>query len=116
MSSVRYEILDLLTEDDYGPWEVLVQVEHSRAEIVGELEKLIARRAVEWALRDGYNGATRTLSENERPSLLSDGTWVASEFEDPQLLMRITDLGLEEHSKLMRIEFDWPPRPEGSQA
>jgi hypothetical protein len=110
MASVRYEILDLLTEDNYGPWELLIQVEHPRDVVTAELEILLRVGAVEWMSRDGFRGETRAATPAEYPSIHAEATWVPSELEENQLLVGITEIGMNEYSKLMRSEFDWPPQ------
>lgn len=108
MPSVRYEILDLLTEDWYAPWELLVQVEKSHDEILAGLDSLLEAGAVEWFARDGIRAPVKIIEASKLPALSSDLTWQPMGDDERQVLVGITPSGLREFSLLMKAEFDWP--------
>ncbi|MDQ1748701.1 MAG: hypothetical protein QOD07_2964 [Frankiaceae bacterium] len=95
MTPVEQEVLSLLTEDYYGPWEIAVQVPVERGRIISAIENLLNGGLVEWFGRPDDSAAAVRLRQvgGIAPDLSDDAAWTAPSPNSPQLLLGITDEG-----------------------
>jgi hypothetical protein len=96
MDEITYSILDLFSEDYYGPWELEVQLT-TRSLLIPALGELIGQGLVEWYFRENDLRVpeTRPWSELDAPApRLSDpSTWEGRAPESPQILLGLTAKG-----------------------
>jgi hypothetical protein len=88
------EVLSLLTEDFYSPWEIAIQVAVGRGDLEQVIRRLLADGFAEWFRRDDDSApAVHWPSEVAEPDLPASQTWEAAGLADPQILLGITDAG-----------------------
>ena len=95
MGGVEQEILGLLTEDLYGPWELAIQVPVARPVLIDAIHRLIDQHLAEWFVRasDSASGVTVSESGDRAPQLTEESTWAAPPLESRQFLLGITEAG-----------------------
>jgi hypothetical protein len=94
MDNASQEVLSLLTEDFYSPWEIAIQVPIGRDELGRVIDRLLADGLAEWFRRDSDSAsAVPWPSQLVKPDLSSEQTWEAADLADPQILLGITDKG-----------------------
>ena len=113
MASTRYEVLDLLVEDLYAPWEIRVQVDAPFGEIATVLQALIDAGEARWFARENDAAEAVEVESARGPSLGSDLTWEVPSIGQVIYLVGITESGLASYRMLMTSEFDWPGGPDG---
>jgi hypothetical protein len=96
VSATAREILSLLTEDLYSPWEIAVQVPADRNELQRTIDQLLANGLAEWFRREDDRALAVAWPEQlPTPNLGADDTWAAADLTEPQILLGITDEGAE---------------------
>lgn len=97
MADTVDQVLDLLTEDYYGAWEIAIQVPAERGLLVAAIDTLMGHGFVEWFLRAADAAEAVRLAETagNAPNLNDDLVWTAPSINSPQLLLGATDAGRE---------------------
>lgn len=95
MDATTREVLSLLVEDFYSPWEIAVQVPVGRELLTRVIERLIEEGLAMWYVRVSDSAPAVALAELPMPTpdLADDATWVAAELESQQLLIGVTPDG-----------------------
>lgn len=96
MEEIKYNILDLLFEDYYAPWELEVQLA-ARSVLIPAIEELAGKGLVEWYFRNRDLGTSETLPWSQlavpAPQLSEPYAWEGSPPESPQILLGLTAKG-----------------------
>jgi hypothetical protein len=89
------EVLGLLAEDVYTPWEVAAQVPAGRPELEQAIGSLLQAGLAEWFMRTDDSAKPVAWSELRLPEPdLADGrTWALPALGERQILLGITDAG-----------------------
>ncbi len=97
MDSTSREVLSLLTEDFYSPWEIAVQVPVARQLLASAIEDLVGQGLAEWFIRSNDSAPAVALSQlaSAPPDLADDATWMAADLGSRQLLLGVTSAGKE---------------------
>jgi len=79
MDDVEIEVLSLVTEDYYGPWELAVQVPVGRDRLVRAIEGLMGSGLVTWFSRSSDTAEAVHVRRHtpEPPELTDDSLWRA---------------------------------------
>jgi hypothetical protein len=109
--SLRYEIVELLAEDLYAPWELRAHIPTHWHWLNGTLTELIEQGHVEWCSRDN-DGILRPLPLSERPSLASDSTWEVPQAQQHAILLGLSPTGVALVDELRPVEFPYWRPPE----
>jgi hypothetical protein len=95
MDATKREILGLLVEDFYSPWEIALQVPVGRGVLTRTIARLLADGLAAWYARVSDSALAVAVAElpTSVPDLGDDATWVAADLDAPQLLIGITPEG-----------------------
>lgn len=95
MDRVIREVLGLLVEDYYGPWEIAIQVPADRQVLARTLGRLIDDGLVEWYVResDSASAVPMTQTRIHDPELADDATWEAPALTARSFLLGPTQVG-----------------------
>ncbi|MHB1597235.1 MAG: hypothetical protein ACYCO9_23115 [Streptosporangiaceae bacterium] len=95
MDATTREVLSLLVEDFYSPWEIAVQVPVGRETLARVIECLIEEGLAMWYVRASDSAPAIALAElpMQTPDLADEATWVAADLESRQLLIGVTPDG-----------------------
>jgi len=95
MDETTREVLSLLTEDLYSPWEIALWVPVGRETLAQVIAGMIRQGLAEWFFRahDSAPAVGWTTVGAPPPDLGDDATWTAADLASPQLLLGITDAG-----------------------
>jgi hypothetical protein len=94
MLDYEREVLDLLSEDYYGLWEIRIQVGGNDGHLVLALRDLLDRRLISWHFReDDRSVAIPVEPDAEVPSLDDPEAWLAPALDEPHYLLTNTPEG-----------------------
>jgi hypothetical protein len=91
------EMLSLVTEDFYSPWEIAIQVPVGRPGLERVIGSLLQAGFAEWFMRTDDSAVAVAWSKlsSPTPDLADDRTWRAADLSEQQILLGITDAGRE---------------------
>jgi len=97
MESTTYEVLSLLTEDLFGPWEIAIQVPVERKQLKQAIEALLRGGLAEWFTRDDDSAPAVALSQTAvgEPDLTDEQAWSPPALTSRQWLLGATPAGEE---------------------
>ncbi|MFY9888596.1 MAG: hypothetical protein WAK71_09835 [Streptosporangiaceae bacterium] len=92
---IEREVLSLLAEDYYSPWEIAIQVPVRRQDLGRVIARLIQAGLAEWFARSEDSAPAIAWSDLSLPTpdLADDQTWEAAALRERQILVGITDAG-----------------------
>ena len=95
MTELENELLDLLTEDYYGLWEVEVQLPVGRDRVRETIASLLHQGLAEWFVREDDAAVAVALSElaEPLPNLEEPTAWAVPAKRERQYLLAATEAG-----------------------